>query len=392
MPKGFFTIKPKKQNPDNLRVSKCGICELYKSCVSPRIKPTGNGKQRILIISDTPNNDSDENNTHLSNDYLWQLQTTLKQIGIDLHNDCWLTSAVICHRPNKEPTSNQVRACRPNLFNTIKELSPSVVILLGSLPVQSVIGYLWKESVDILSRWVGQQIPCPELNTWLVPTWHPSIVCNKSEPARDLLFARHLQQAINLINKPISPKIDYESKIIVELSTNKAADIIKTISTGQPIAFDYETNCLKPETPGAKIICCAISNGVTTIAFPWHGEAIRATRRLLHSNVPKIAANMKFEERWSRIHAGGRVKNWKRCTMISSHVLDSRTGITSLKFQAYINFGVGSYDDHIKPYMSTGENGLNKLDQLDRKELLLYCGMDALLTYKLGKLQMGKFI
>ena len=393
MPKGFFTLsKTSKQDPSDLRISKCGLCGLYKNCRSPKIKPTGNGERKILIVSDNPNNESDSDGLHLTGDYLWQLQTSLNQVGINLENDCWLTSAIICHRPHRDPTTNQTQTCRANLFNTIKELSPKVVILLGSHAIQSMVGYLWKESIDVLSRWIGQQIPCPELNTWLVPTWHPSFVCTESRSIIDLLFIKTLQQAVNLIDTPVPLLIDYKTKIIIELSADKAADTIKKFLNSSLVAFDYETNCLKPEFPGAKIICCAISDGNTTIAYPWHGAAIKATRQVLHSNVPKIAANMKFEERWSRIHAGGKVKNWKHCTMIGAHILDNRQSITSLKFQSYINFGVGCYDEHIKPYMNTGKNGLNKLDQLDIKELLLYNGMDALLTWKLEQLQAEKFI
>jgi hypothetical protein len=75
--------------------------------------------------------------------------------------------------------------------------------------------------------------------------------------------------------------------------------------------------------------------------------------------------------------------------MLAAHALDNRPGITSLKFQVFAMLGMGSYDDHIKPFLKTkGKLRLNHIDEIDERDLLLYNGLDSLYEYKLAQLQM----
>jgi len=159
-----------------------------------------------------------------------------------------------------------------------------------------------------------------------------------------------------------------------------------------PIAFDYETNCLKPEYKGAEIKSCSVCwGGKTTIAYPWKGEAIDATIELLKAPHAKIASNLKFEHRWSKKILGIKVKNWMWDTMIASHVIDNRPGITSLKFQAFVLLGQGNYNRHIEPYLESkkGEH-LNNIQEIEIEDLLLYNGLDSLLEYKVAVNQMRR--
>ena len=108
--------------------------------------------------------------------------------------------------------------------------------------------------------------------------------------------------------------------------------------------------------------------------------------------MPKIAQNLKFEDRWTRVKLGHPVRNWLWDTMLAAHVLDYRRGITSLEFQAFVQLGVQLYDKHIKPYLkSVGQSRFNRIKELDLKDLLLYNGMDSLLTYKIAMKQMKVF-
>ena len=393
MAKGFFSpSKIKQENPNDLRGPKCGICGLYQTCHSPKMPPTGRGRKKVLIVAEAPGKQEDRQGVQLIGDAGQRLRKNLKQIGIDLDRDCWKTNAVICRPPhNNTPDSEKIVACRPNLWETVETLQPKVVLLLGGVALRCAVGKLWKEGVGNLSRWVGDQIPGHRLNAWLCPTWHPSFLIRTDDKVLDLLFRQHLKRAFKKVDKPLPKPIDLKRSVRTEFNTHTAARLIRRMrQEGVPLAFDYETNCLKPEFPGARILCCSISNGRTSVAFPWHGEAIGEMQTTLSSGIPMIAANTKFEERWGKIHAQTPVKNWLCCTMIGAHVLDNREGRTSLKFQAFVTMGVGSYDDHVGPFMEAGKNGLNKLDQLDLKDLLFYNGADSLLTWKLAMIQRRK--
>src|SRR5262249_22692731 len=130
--------------------------------------------------------------------------------------------------------------------------------------------------------------------------------------------------------------------------------------TGLPLAFDYETTTLKPDGPHARILCCALSEGTTAIGYPWTGAAVRATRELLlDTEVPKIAANLAFEERWSRRFLGLAVRGWEWDTVIAAHWLNCHRGVSSLKFQTFVRFGVADYDARVEPFRSAGDGSGN---------------------------------
>jgi hypothetical protein len=86
---------------------------------------------------------------------------------------------------------------------------------------------------------------------------------------------------------------------------------------------------------------------------------------------------------------GHGVKNWAWDGMQAAHVLDGRTGITSLKFQAFVQFGLPLWNKTVEPYLEAdGGNQKNRIDKCDLHELLLYCGLDSLIEFRLAKKQM----
>ena len=113
-----------------------------------------------------------------------------------------------------------------------------------------------------------------------------------------------------------------------------------------------------------------------------------AMGKLLRSDRPKIAANIKFEERWTRRVFGHSVRNWAWDTMQVAHILDNRRGITGLKFQSFCLLGMEPYNNGVKSYIEgEGGNGPNRLRETDMADLLLYNGLDSLLEWKLAKMQ-----
>lgn len=392
MSKGFFSqAEVASRSPAELRAPKCGLCGLHKTCHSPKMEVTGKGRKGILVVAEAPGEQEDRHGIQLIGDAGKRLRRSLHNIGINLDIDCWKTNAIICRPPrNVTPDSDKILACRPNLFGAIDSLKPKIVIVLGAVALRSLIGRLWKEDIGKFTRWTGWEIPAGEIGAWVVPTWHPSYLLRKEkDKALGVLFERHLFNAVALIEleRPSTP--DYEMHVGVEVSPRKASKAIKDIRRrGKLFVFDYETNCLKPETHNARILTCSITNDVQTISFPWHGEAIDAMCRLLQSEVPCAAHNAKFEHRWSNLHAAP-VRNLVWCSMLAAHVLDNRQEVTGLKFQSFVRLGVPVYDSHIEPYRRNRKGQpLNRLHQVDIHDLLLYGGLDSAISYDLTQLQM----
>jgi len=376
---------------------KCGKCGFYKHCESPKQGTFGEGKLGILFVSTSPGAAEDLNNNPIAGKSSQFLVKHLQRLGVDLEEDCWLDNAVICYPNHSKVTTKEVDFCRPNIVQRIKQLKPTVIVPMGNEAIRSVIGWLWKGDPGGVGQWPGYAAPCQKLNAWICPTYNPAYVMREEDnrtPVLGIYFREQLAQAIELTKeRPWDTVPDWESDVDIVMDTDKAARILrKFISRGGPIAFDYECNMLKPEGKQSEIICAGVSyNGKKTIAYPWSGAAIEASIDLLKASNPKIAANLKFEDRWTAKMLRARVRNWGFDTMMGAHALDSRPGTKSLKFQAFARLGMDSYNDHIERFFeSAGTMSPNKIrQQIKMEDLLLYCGLDALLEFKLAQTQMN---
>jgi DNA polymerase I-like protein with 3'-5' exonuclease and polymerase domains len=77
--------------------------------------------------------------------------------------------------------------------------------------------------------------------------------------------------------------------------------------------------------------------------------------------------------------------------MLCAHVLDTRQKFTGLKFQAFTQFGVRPYDKYIKQFLTDRKGtGFNRIDEAPLDSLLLYGGMDVVLTEKLYRKQLDQ--
>lgn len=382
-------------NPLGVGDAKCGLCGLYKTCRSPKMEPTGKGKRKILIIAEAPGAEEDREGMQLVGNSGQKVIQTLARCGIDMRRDCTLTNALICRPPNNViKDKDAISYCRPNLIKTVRAVNAEVVVPLGGKALESLLGWLWGDKqIGAVARWAGYRIPSQELNAWICPTWHPSFLLHEKEAVPELQFYEHLKAMSALSGRPWNKVPDYESKVEPIFSVREAAVRLRDIKPGDTVAFDYETNCLKPEPAAAKIYSCSVCvNGKWTIAFPWDGEVIEQMRKLLRDpRVIKIACNAKFEDRWTRKKLGIEIRGWLWDTMLSAHALENATKIrtiSSIKFQAFVHLGQRDWSAAVDPYLKAkGGNTINRIRQIGIRELLIYNGMDSLIEWKIAHLQ-----
>jgi len=368
---GFFLkLAPSKTVP---HLPRCGSCNLHKNCESPKISFVGEGRRKILIVGGSPNETEDEERKQFVGSEGREFRKIVEGFGIDLYEDCWSTFAVRCRVPKDGvPNNRQIEWCRPDVMKNVRECKPSTVILLGASAAESLLGFLWKPSIGPLERWIGWKIPSQQLNAWVCPVSHPSDVSKAKDPIVELIFREHLEAAFDLSDRPWQEVPDYRKDVECIMDVDRAAKIIRgMIKRGGPVAFDYETDRLKPDHPDARIVSCSVCwQGKRTIAYPWIGRAVRASRELLSGFEQKIGWNIKFEERWTRKALGNGVSNWLWDGMQASHCLDNRRAISSLKFQSFVRLGLAPYDESIGPYLKAkGSNEKNQIDRADMREL-----------------------
>lgn len=381
--KGFFSTDSLASSPKIPTLSSCGSCGLYKTCKSPKMKPTGKGKRKILVVAEAPGRVEDEKGIQLKGKAGKKYRRILTKFGVSLDDDCHKTNAIICRPPDNEtPDTETIFACQPNLFKTIQKLKPNAIFLLGGVAIKSLLTITYDHSEEgEVGKWNGYAIPCRKPNSWLIPTYHPSYLLRMNNEVLARMVEKHTKRGIKLAKKKPWKKIpNYKNQVEIIMNTSKAARAIRSIIKAEGIvANDFETNCLKPEDERSEIVSCSIChNGEKTIAYPWCGEVIEATSELFKSSIPKIAANMKFEQRWSVAKLGHSIRKWYWDTMVAAHYLDYRRGVTSLKFQSFVHLGQNDYDSHIKPFLkSTTNSPINRIKELDMRDLLLYNGLDS---------------
>lgn len=210
----------------------------------------------------------------------------------------------------------------------------------------------------------------------------------ESDPILPTLFRTHLKKAFSLVGqtpraysiKELWDKVEIISS--PRLARKRLADLAK--KEGR-LAFDYESNCIKPDKPKAKIFAASFClNGEDTFTFMVENdETLKAISPVLRSRrLAKIASNLKNEERWTLRMLGHPVAYWYHDTMLAAHTIDNRKDITGLKFQVFIYFGVPDYNKFVSSLLEASDHeGYNKIHQIDSKDLMLYNGLDSLLEY-----------
>jgi len=384
--------------------SECSKCKQSKGCKNPFMTYKGLGRQKILIVGGWPSAEEDRTGVFYSGTSGKLFKQKLRLLGYDLDKDFWYTKGVSCTSA-KPPTKTVIKNCRHRVNKLIADLKPKAVFLLGNVGIDSVIGeWVHIASATSLS---GLQIPLHDMNCWAFPLMAPEITLgnNRDKNAQEY-FSFVFKKALDACKKlPKLEQVNFMDKIDILTDPD---DIIQSIQDiihdEEPSAFDIETSGLNPyDTEDGKshrIFTMAISNKHSTIAFPIdypgaykydedYEDVCDAVYAYLESEkCPKIAHRTEFENKWCTVLLDADVKNMHWCTKTTQHIVDNRIGITGLKHQAFVRWGIKDYDTTSSMYIKSGKNTIfNKMHKMPLMEQLLYVGADAFLTYKLYKEQ-----
>lgn len=408
---GFFFKREKKEEGQKkdvtISTSKgvygCEGCKLYEGCITPKMSFTGEGKKSVLIVAEAPGKTEDEQGIQLVGRAGQFFRKELQKLDLDLDIDFWKMNALSCRPPkNRKPTKRELKCCRPRVIRAIKELKPKFIWLLGGSAIESF--YIGRFSNLSISRWRGYCIPDTEIETWVVPMYHPSyLIRNETDKNLFSIYSRDLKKAVSYIHNYKSIVDDELSNIVVVVGFKEVCDLLSKVKKEKLISFDYETSGIKSYNEGHKIYSIAVSTGKYTYSFPFQHPEAKYTNEefnfirdewiniLKDGQINKVAHNLKFEEEWTRSILGVEGRGWQWDTMVAQHILDSRQGVIGLKFQVYKRWGIYPYDVDVEKYIKGDESGFNTLDKASLDKLLIYNARDALFTYKLYNEQIEEF-
>ena len=380
----------------------CVSCGLYRHAQAPKMAPHGDNRASLMIVGDAPGDADDRLGRHWQGKEGRLLRDVLGDVGMDLDRDCVSVNAVNCRPPgNRPPSPYELACCRVKIVQpVIGDRQPRVILLLGGLATSSVVGALYPDADERITKWRGMAIPAPEWGSWICPTFHPGYVL-KEDRRREIrtVWEQDIERAVRRLRDPV-PKLDNlrDRVTILKTEAEVVAALCEVRSHGTPVSFDYETSGLRALLH--KLVCASFSRSEDrAYAFMFgESEKIRdAWREFLEDDsVDKISHNLKFEAEWSCVHFGVERINWKHDSMQAAHVIDNRPGICGLKHQCFIIFGIRPWDDAISPYLSSVDSknpaALNRIwefiEKFGEDECLIYCGIDSLTAFRLATRQM----
>ncbi len=139
----------------------------------------GPDKARLCIVAEHPGETETITGRPFTGQVGQLLNATLRSYGIN-PAECYFDNSVSCY---SKPLKRHLQACGPGLFQRIASREPDLVLTLGKVAFQAVCqtnGNLYDADGSLWWK--------PELNAWVLPTWHPAAVLRGG--ADDRFFPR----------------------------------------------------------------------------------------------------------------------------------------------------------------------------------------------------------
>ena len=139
---------------DRQEILNCVQCELHKSAIQ-KVIGKGSLTPKVLFIGEAPGKRENETGIPFVGPAGKQLDKMIEYLN--LKKEDWAVINVIKCKPpsNRNPTKQEIEACKPFLDYQIESLNPKVIVLLGNIAEQAFsIVPLVKGKVNMLSGYI----------------------------------------------------------------------------------------------------------------------------------------------------------------------------------------------------------------------------------------------
>ena len=170
----------------------CTVCKLGHTR-NHVVFGVGHARPRLMFIGEGPGAEEDQQGLPFVG-RAGALLTGLIQAAGLTRDDVYITNVVKCRPPgNRNPQPDEIASCRPILLRQIALLDPTLIIVLGNVPMKAL-----NPSAAGITRERGKPF---SFGKWQVlPTFHPSYLL-RNPPAIQACWA-DFKQAIQLAYAP----------------------------------------------------------------------------------------------------------------------------------------------------------------------------------------------
>lgn len=170
------------------RVASCTKCPLHESRTRT-VFGVGSRSADWMIVGEAPGAEEDRQGEPFVGPAGQLLDEMLRAIGLD-RGSVFIANILKCRPPgNRDPSAGEADACRSYLDRQIELLEPRVILAVGRIAAQRLLG-----QDDPVGRLRGQVYEHGERKIPLVVTYHPAYLLRspskKREAWKDLRLAR----------------------------------------------------------------------------------------------------------------------------------------------------------------------------------------------------------
>jgi uracil-DNA glycosylase family 4 len=187
------------------RVRGCTKCAHLVSSRTQTVFGVGNPDAEIMFIGEAPGADEDQQGEPFVGRAGQLLTRIIKAMGF-AREDVYIANILKC-RPdmpagsfgNRAPTPAEMQMCRPYLIEQIDIIQPKVLVALGGVAVEGLLGARGTMR-ELRGRWHSYN------GTPLMITYHPAYLLRNQSPSEKRKVWEDMLQVLERLEKPISGK------------------------------------------------------------------------------------------------------------------------------------------------------------------------------------------
>ena len=164
--------------------NKCKLCTGRKNIVFG----VGNENAKIMFIGEGPGADEDLQGTPFVGKAGKLMDYAFDTVGIEKEK-VYIANIVKCRPPNnRDPEVDEITACINYLRNQVIIIKPKIIVLLGRIALQNILGPEYKITAS-RGKWIEKK------GILYMPTWHPAALLR--DETKKLDFINDLKQVVN---------------------------------------------------------------------------------------------------------------------------------------------------------------------------------------------------
>ena len=157
----YENLEELKQSINNCQ--KCKLCQNRQNIVFG----VGNPNAEIMFIGEGPGGDEDRQGEPFVGKAGQLMNKAFDIVGIK-REDVYIANIIKCRPPyNRDPEKDEIEACIGYLRNQVVIVKPKIIVLLGRIALQNILGEEYKITAS-RGKWVEKK------GIMYMPTWHPA--------------------------------------------------------------------------------------------------------------------------------------------------------------------------------------------------------------------------